>query len=132
MAYGTDSATQKLDVYLPEGSGPFPVVVAIHGGAFAMGNKTGGDLSSMLSAVKKGYAVVTVDYRLSGEAVFPAAIEDVQKAIVFVKKNAAKYRLDSEKVAVWGDSAGGNLAALAGTKGSKADGTDVRAVVDWF
>jgi len=132
VAYANDSATQKLDIYLPEGNGPFPVVIAIHGGAFMMGSKESGDLSSMLKAVDKGYAVVAVDYRLSGEAKFPAAIDDVQAAIKFIKENAAKYNLNSNKIATWGGSAGGNLAALAGTKGDKTNNTDVRAVVDWF
>lgn len=132
VVYGNDSATQKLDIYLPEGNGPFPVIIAIHGWAFVMGNKTGWDLSSMITAVKKWYAVVTVDYRLSGEAIFPAAIDDIQKAIIFIKQNASKYKLNPDKIATWGDSAGGNLAALAGTKGSKTDNTNIQAVVDWF
>jgi len=132
IAYSADSATQKLDIYVPEGTGPFPVIIAIHGGAFMMGSKDSGDMSSMIKAVNKGYAVVSVDYRLSGEAKFPAAINDVQSAIKFVKDNAAQYNLNPNKVATWGGSAGGNLAALAGTKGEVANNTNVQAVVDWF
>jgi len=108
-----------------------------------MGNKTGGDVAMMIGAVKQGYAVVSVDYRLSGEAIFPAAISDVKAAIRFIKANADTYSLDATKIAVWGDSAGGNLAALAGTSAGDAyldgDVTDnlefssaVQAVVDWF
>lgn len=132
VAYNTQSATQKLDIYVPEGAGPFPVIITIHGGAFMMGSKDSGDVASMIKAVNKGYAVVSVDYRLSGEAKFPAAIDDVQSAIKFVKDNASKYNLSPNKVATWGGSAGGNLAALAGTKGDKTKNTDVQAVVDWF
>lgn len=145
IAYGSISDTQKLDIYYPNeaSSEPYPVVIAIHGGAFMMGNKTGGDVSSMLQAVNYGYAVVSVDYRLSKEAIFPAAISDIKAAIRFIKANASKYNLDPEKIAVWGDSAGGNLAALAGTSGDddslNGDNKEnleyssaVQAVVDWF
>lgn len=144
VIYGEKSAAQKLDIYLPNtGEGPFPVIIAIHGGAFKMGSKTGGDVAPMLKGVEHGYAVVSVDYRLSGEAVFPAAVNDVKAAIRFVRANAAKYQLNPDKIATWGDSAGGNLASIAGTTG----GTDVlydvslgyaqvsdkvTAVVDWF
>lgn len=145
VTYGTVSATQKLDIYYPneKSDKPYPVIIAIHGGAFKMGNKTGGDVSSILQGVKYGYAVVSVDYRLSGEAIFPAAISDVKAAIRFIKANAEKYNIDPDRIAVWGDSAGGNLAALAGTSGDDdtLNGNNkenleyssaVQAVVDWF
>lgn len=144
IAYGTQSETQKLDIYLPnEGESPYPVIIAIHGGGFMMGNKTGSDLSSMLKGVENGYAVVSVDYRLSSEAVFPAAISDVKAVIRYIKANAGEYNLDADNIAVWGDSAGGNLAALAGTSADdeylNGDNTEnleysseVQAVVDWF
>ena len=132
VSYGTDSDTQKMDIYIPEWTGPFPVIIAIHGGAFMMGNKEGGDLQPMLQAVKKWYAVVTVNYRLSNEAKFPAAIDDIQKAIVFIKENAKAYNLNGDKIATWWDSAWGNLASLAGTMWNIKDNTDVQAVVDRF
>ncbi|MBP9780145.1 alpha/beta hydrolase [Candidatus Gracilibacteria bacterium] len=132
ISYATDSETQKLDIYIPTGSGSFPVIVAIHGGAFKLGSKTGSDVKSMFSGLKRGYAVVSIDYRLSGEAIFPAAIDDVQSAIVWIKQNGKQYNLDPSKIVLWGDSAGGNLAALAGTKGNTQSGTNVQVVVDWF
>lgn len=144
VAYGTVSDTQTLNIYYPEeGNGPYPVIVAFHGGGFMMGSATGGDVAPMLEGVKHGYAVVSVNYRLSGEAVFPAAVNDAKAAIRFVKANADTYNLDSDKIAVWGDSAGGNLAAMIGTTGNvdtlNGDNTenleyssDVQAVVDWF
>jgi len=144
VAYGTISATQTLDIYLPnEGTGLFPVIVAIHGGAFKMGNATGGDVAAMLEGVKHGYAVVSINYRLSDEAIFPAAVNDCKAAIRFIKANAEKYSLNANKISVWGDSAGGNLAAMVGTTGSvdalNGDNkdnlkytSDVQAVVDWF
>lgn len=144
IAYGTQSSAQTLNIYLPEeGEGPFPVIVAIHGGAFKMGSATGGDVAAMLKGVDYGYAVVSINYRLSSEAVFPAAVNDCKAAIRFIKANAEKYNLDADKIAVWGDSAGGNLAAMVGTTGSldaiNAEVIDnveysssVQAVVDWF
>ena len=144
IAYGIISPTQTLNIYLPnEGEGPFPVIVAIHGGAFKMGSATGGDVAAMLEGVNHGYAVVSINYRLSGEAIFPAAVNDCKAAIRFIKANAEKYNLNPDKVAVWGDSAGGNLASMVGTTGNvnTLDGdnnenpdysSSVQAVVDWF
>lgn len=144
IAYGTVSGSQTLNIYLPdEGEGPFPVIVAIHGGAFKMGSATGGDVAAMLQGVNHGYAVVSINYRLSGEATFPAAVNDCKAAIRFIKANASAYNLDAERIAVWGDSAGGNLAAMVGTTGNvttlNGDNQEnldyssaVQAVVDWF
>ncbi len=130
VVYANQSDTQKLDIYLPEGTGSFPVIIAIHWWAFMMGNKEGGDVKPMIEAVKKWYAVVAVNYRLSNEAKFPAAIQDIQKAITFIKQNAKTYNLNGNKIATWWDSAGGNLAALAGTMWT--GDTKVQAVIDWF
>jgi len=143
VAYATKSATQKLDLYIPnEGTGPFPVIVEIHGGGFIMGGKSG-DISPMLEGVKRGYAVASINYRLSGEAIFPAAVNDVKAAIKFLRANAVKYNLDPGKFATWGGSAGGNLSALAAMSGDVASLADpslgnatvsdaVQAGVDWF
>ena len=132
VAYANDSATQKLDIYLPEWTGSFPVIIAIHGGGFMMGSKDAGDVASMIKAVKRWYAVVSVNYRLSSEAKFPAAINDIQSAILFVKNNAKQYNLNPNKIATWGGSAWGNLSALAWTMGDKTKNTQVQAVVDRF
>ncbi|SHH63243.1 alpha/beta hydrolase [Clostridium grantii] len=144
IAYATVSESQKLDIYLPnEGEEPFPVIIAIHGGAFKMGNRTGGGLTAMLEGVNHGYAVVCVDYRLSGEAIFPAAVNDVKAAIRYIYSHASEYNLNPDKIATWGDSAGGNLASIAGTTSGTNDLYDsslgmenvsdkITAVVDWF
>ena len=144
LAYGTDSPAQKLDLFLPlQGATPYPIVVAIHGGGFLSGDKSDGQITPVLEALKRGYAVVSVNYRLSEEAHFPAAINDVKAAIRWLRAHALEYRLDGSRIALWGDSAGGNLAALAGTSGdisalrgphpTDAGRSDrVQAVVDWF
>jgi acetyl esterase/lipase len=144
IAYATKSETQKLDIYLPnEGKDPFPGIIAFHGEGFSEGDKSGDYTDHMLQGLNHGYAVVTVDYRLSGEAKFPAAINDANASIRFIKVNAAQYNLNPNKIALWGISAGGNLASLAGTTGDINNCYDtslgnanvldnVTAMVDWF
>ena len=144
LAYADASPAQKLDLYLPAaGEAPYPVIIAIHGGGFAHGDKADGQITPVLKALERGYAVAGVNYRLSGEATFPAAIHDVKAAVRWLRANAATYGLDPTRIAAWGHSAGGTLAALAGTSGGVAALTDpslgnagqpdtVRAVVDWY
>jgi acetyl esterase/lipase len=130
----------RLDLYLPERTdGPLPVVVWIHGGGWRGGNKEG---CPALSFVDKGYAVASINYRLSQHALFPAQIEDCKAVIRWLRANAKKYHLDPNHIGVWGASAGGHLAALLGTaggakhlegKGGNLDQSSrVQAVVDWF
>ena len=144
VAYASQSQAQKLDIYLPdEGDGPFPVIISIHGGAFKGGDKADGQVTAMLEGLKRGYAVVSINYRLSGEAIFPAQIYDVKAAVRWICANANQYKLNSEKMAAWGGSAGGHLSALLGTsggvkeledltQGNAAQSSRVIAVVDWF
>ena len=116
LAYGDESPSQRLDIFLPEqGDGPFPLIVAIHGGAFLFGDKADIQAMPMISGLQHGYAVASINYRLSGEAQFPAPIQDCKSAIRFLRANAARYHLAPNKIAVWGGSAGGYLAAMLGT-----------------
>ncbi len=142
VAYATTSSAQQMDIYLPAGSGPFPVVVVIHGGAFMMGSKSG-EAANCNALTAQGYAAVSIDYRLSGEAKYPAQIEDCKAAVRFLKANATKYKLNPEKMGSWGASAGGNLASLLGTTSGVAElegaslgnatySSKVIASVDWF
>lgn len=143
VAYADKSSSQKMDIYLPdEGVGPFPVIIEIHGGGFMIGGKSE-DISPMLEGLKRGYAVVSVGYRLSGEAKWPAAINDVKGAIKYLRANAEKYKIDKNRFATWGGSAGGNLSALAAVSGDNKELVDesmgykdisdrVQAAVDWF
>ncbi|MCP4104151.1 MAG: alpha/beta hydrolase [Desulfobacteraceae bacterium] len=144
IPYAAISEAQKLDIYLPdEENGPFPVVMYIHGGAFMLGDKTTPSLKMVLNGLNRGYAVVSVNYRLSGEAVWPACVLDVKAAVRWLRANAKQYKLNPEKIAVWGTSAGGHLAAMLGTSGGIPEFTDsrlgnteqpdhVQAVADWF
>lgn len=104
-----------LDLYLPgQAKGPLPLVVWIHGGAWSAGSKNG---CPAVWLVGRGYAVASINYRLSQEAIFPAQIEDCKAAIRYLRASAAKYSIDGDHVGVWGSSAGGHLVALLGTSG---------------
>ncbi len=115
-----------LDLYVPQGES-LPLIIYVHGGAWTIGSKN--DCQYMFLA-QRGYAVACIDYRLSDKAIFPAQIDDVQSSIKYLRANAAKYGIDGSRFGIWGDSAGGHLAALAGTKGE--NDSRVQAVADWF
>lgn len=131
-----------LDLYLPmNAKEPLPVIIWLHGGGWRIGDrKLGPDFCQFFS--EKGFAIVSIEYRLSGEAIFPAQIHDVKTAIRWLRSVAEEYHLDRERIGLWGSSAGGHLAALAGTTGSGileglehgcSDFTsDVQAVVDGY
>ena len=129
---------QKLDLYLPQSNVPLPLIINIHGGAFRMGSKEMGVPTEYLS---RGYAVASINYRLSQHAVFPAQIEDGKAAVRWLRANAPKYGLDPNRFAAMGSSAGGHLAAMLGTTGDVPEfdlgdnlnqSSAVQAVVDHF
>jgi acetyl esterase/lipase len=113
-----------LNLELPPVSGqPCPVIVYIHGGGWAWGSK---DEQLPIRQVdqhllQQGYAIASINYRLSGEAIFPAQIIDCKAAIRWLRANAAEYRLDPARIGVWGFSAGAHLAALLGTSGETSE-----------
>jgi acetyl esterase/lipase len=129
-----------LDLCLPaKRSAPVPVIVWIHGGGWRGGSKNAG--SRARGMLERGYAVVDVGYRLSGEAIFPAQVEDCKAAVRWVRANAAKYGFDSDRIGAWGSSAGGHLVAFLGTAGDVEEfetktnsqySSRVQAVCDWF
>jgi len=144
IAYASLSPAQKLDIYWPQkGNGPFPVIVSIHGGAFMGGDKRDIQVTPMLKALKHGYCVVGVNYRMSGEAKFPALVHDIKAAIRWIRANAELYLFDPNKIATWGGSAGGYQSLMAGVStgvselddlslGNAHQPSHVQAVVDWF
>lgn len=152
-AYAGQSEAQKLDIYLPAGAGPYPVIVWIHPGGFFEGDKGGRGAEDPLAMVDmkrltrpmlaRGYAVVSINYRLSHEAQFPSVIHDAKAAVRWVRANASRYGFDPRRVAAWGSSAGGYLAAfLAVSEGVKEvedlsmgnpdQPSGVVAAVDWY
>jgi len=130
-----------LDLYRPEKAAkPLPVILWVHGGGWRKGSKN--SINRVGGILSRGYALVSVDYRLSGEAIFPAQIEDCKAAVRWVRANAHRYGLDPDRIGAWGSSAGGHLVALLGTTGDvkqfDAHGANldqssrVQAVCDWF
>jgi acetyl esterase/lipase len=109
----------KMMIYMPKrGTGPYPLVVFIHGGGWRLdpeGSEGASGIAAVLQITRRGYVVAVPAYRTSGEAKFPAQLLDVKAAIRYAKTHAAAYHAASERVAVWGASAGGNLAALVAT-----------------
>lgn len=129
-----------LDLFVPPGEQLVPLVLWIHGGGWMQFSKTDG--VQALGLLSHGYAVASTDYRLSSEAIFPAQIHDVKAAVRYLRANAAGFGLDPERFGVWGESAGGHLAALLGTtsvccelegeEGVTGVSSRVQAVVDLY
>jgi acetyl esterase/lipase len=109
----------KLDIVRPRkpSDKPLPVIAFVHGGGWRGGNKSAGVFNVLGLAATGNYFGVSVGYRLSGEAIWPAQIHDCKAAIRWLKANAKKYNIDPEKIGVWGGSAGGHLVSLLGTSG---------------
>ena len=106
-----------LDLFLPEeGRGLFPAVVYIHGGGWYRGNRNAFRRQAAHMATK-GFAGACIEYRLSGEAKYPAAVQDSKAAVGWMHANAAKYRIDPQRIGAAGASAGGHLVALLGVTG---------------
>lgn len=121
----------SLDLRVPDADGA-PLVVFLHGGGFARGSRKVftpgiGVERSFDRIVAAGLAVAACEYRLSGEARFPAQLDDVDAAITWLAAHGAEYGIDPSRLVLWGVSAGATLAALMGLRR-----TDVRGVVDWF
>jgi len=107
---------QKLDIAFSRKGDPRPLLVWIHGGAYMGGDKAENH-AIWGELMKRGYAVATINYRLSGDAKWPAQITDGKAAIRFLRAHAKEYNLAPDRIAVWGSSAGGHLAALVGASG---------------
>ena len=116
-----------LDLRVPDGAGPHPVILYLHSGAWITGDRTGG---AAIRQASRGYAVASIDYRLAPRSTWPAQLDDVKSAIRWVRANAAQYGLDPDRIAVFGSSAGGHIAANLGT--NPDPDTRVRAIVDMY
>ncbi|NES70921.1 MAG: alpha/beta hydrolase, partial [Okeania sp. SIO2D1] len=105
-----------LDLYLPtqKRANLEPLIIYIHGGGWREFDKS---LCPGEDVAKKGFPIACINYRLSGEAIFPAQIEDVKEAVRWLRVNGAEYNFNSEKIGAWGHSAGGHLSTLLGVSG---------------
>jgi acetyl esterase/lipase len=131
-----------LDLYTPpKGGGAKPLVIFVHGGAWMNGTSRRSAAYANFPAVladlaSRGYVVASLNYRLGTEAKFPGATEDVDAAIRWLRAHAAEYDIDKSRVAIWGGSAGGHLAALAATDCMPGDGKTesdcVQAAAIWY
>jgi acetyl esterase/lipase len=112
-----DSGPLKADVYTPEGEGPFPGVLVVHGGAWRMGTR--GQLAGVAQRLaENGFTAVAISYRLAPEYKFPAQIEDCKAAVRWMRANAARLKIDPARVGGYGYSAGAHLVSLLGTTDS--------------
>lgn len=143
IPYLTDGARKLLlDLYLPGApDNSTPLIIWIHGGGWRCGSRN--SHSDWWSpALRRGFSIAAIEYRLSGEAAFPAAIEDCKAAVGFLRLHGSRFNLDKRRFGVWGASAGGHLALMLGTTNVVDDfnihhlcsrsSTEVQAVCSWF
>jgi acetyl esterase/lipase len=108
-----DSGPLKADLYVPKGDGPFPTFIVVHGGAWASGTKA--QLAGVARGLaERGYTTAAISYRLAPQDTFPAQIHDCQAAVRWLRTNAAKFKVDPDRIGGYGYSAGGHLVALLG------------------
>lgn len=129
--------TLRLDVSAPDGAGPFPVVILVHGGGWSSGDKagaekpnSGADITPWFSPLTEaGFLYVSINYRHAPAHRWPACLDDTRAAIGWVRDHAAEFRGDPERIALMGHSAGGQLALLAAMPGAEGEPSPVSAVV---
>jgi acetyl esterase/lipase len=130
VKYGPVPDFQTLDLFLPENTDQsVPLVIWIHGGAWRAGDKENHPGGALIEA---GFAVASINYRLSTVSPYPAQFQDCQAAVRYLRTNAEKYGIDGNRIGVWGGSAGGHLAAMLGVhSNSRNKAFRVQAVCDW-
>lgn len=119
-----------VDLHVPDGPGPFPAAILVHGGGFDEGSRKTNVRPLFEPLANARFAWFSIDYRLAPGAHFPESIADLYSAIRWVKAHAAEYKVNPEKIAIIGESAGGYLVNYAGTH--EASGAKVAAVVDFY
>ena len=130
----------RLDLHLPRGKVRPPLIVWVHGGAWRSGSKRDMPLAKL---VEEGYAVASVDYRLSTQAKFPAQIHDLKAAVRFLRGHGTEWKMPVKKILIAGDSAGGHLAALVGVSNGhaelegevgngRAQSSDVQGIISFY
>lgn len=139
-----DGHDLKLDLYMPDGVSNPPLLVYIHGGAWRGGSKAGNPINTLANSFgADGYAVASLEFRMSGDAMFPAQIHDIKAGIRFLRANEGRFGYDSSKIGILGSSSGGHLVAMMGVsnghevlEGKVGDNlnqsSDVQAVVSYY
>lgn len=116
LPYAPGGDRHTLDIYLPnEGTAPYPVIIDIFGGGWYFGNKSSHKLEPALALLRRGFAVVSINYTLSGQAKFPTGLYETKAAVRYVRANAERYGLDGNRIALLGESAGAHYASMAAT-----------------
>lgn len=114
VSYSEVSDADYLNLYVPDSEKPMPLLVLVHGGGFITNDCESRQAQFMYRYFRQqGYACASINYRLSTEAPYPAALEDVKAAVRFLRANAGAYGYDADRIAIWGESAGGYLASMA-------------------
>lgn len=131
LVYAERSTRNVLDIVAPDTASPPPLVVFIHGGAFRMGDKTDSG-RERLALVEAGFAVASVNYRYSTEAIWPAQLDDLRDAFAFLRRRASELGFDPTRIASFGPSAGGHLSAACGIAFSSDPQQRLSASVVWF
>ena len=106
----------KMDAWIPDGPGPHPAVILVHGGGWKSGDKQFNFTEIFEPLSKARLAWFSVNYRLAPKHVYPAAVEDVVEAVRHIKAHAGEYKIDPKRIAIMGESAGGHIAALVGAR----------------
>lgn len=120
IAYAAASPAQWLNLYVPAAAAPPPLLVLVHGGGFVMNDAESHEVQRFCHHFRdRGYACATINYRLAGEAHFPAALEDVKAALRFLGQQGGRYGYDAGRAAIWGESAGAYLAVMAAYTGAR-------------
>ncbi len=136
---GVGETSLKLDLHRPQGENP-PLIVYVHGGGWRAGSKEDVPIADLYD---RGFAIASVNYRLSTQAVFPAQVHDIKAALRFLRANASRLHINATKIGILGSSAGGHLAALVGvTNGNKelegkvgehlGQSSDVQVIVSYY
>ena len=126
----TDGIRLTLDGHVPEGKGPFPAIILVHGGGWVAGDKQQYITYIFQPLSDAGFAWFSINYRLAPQFKFPADVEDVEAAVGWIKANAAKYKVDAKRIALIGESSGGHLVSLVGARNQP--GARVAAVVSMY
>ena len=119
----------RMDAHVPPGNGPFPTVILVHGGGWSGGDKAGKIVEPLFRPLTEGgFAWFSINYRLAPEFPYTAAVDDVESSVTFLKLHAKEYKVDPERIALMGESAGGHLVNLVGARNA----VGVAAVVCFY